>query len=115
MRFLILLGGSSHFDDWDAAADDVRARSIRDYDAFAAAVRERGELVVGDALQHPSTARTVRRSTRLVTDGPFTEAAEQLGGFYVIDVPDLDVAVELARLLPRETDVEVRPTLGIEV
>ena len=115
MRFLILLGGPGHFDEWDAADDDVRARSLRDYDAFADAVRERGDLIAGDALQRPATARTVRRDTRLVTDGPFAESAEQLGGFYLIDVPDLDVAVDLARLLPRECSVEVRPTLGIDI
>jgi hypothetical protein len=116
MRFLILLGGPGHFDDWDAADDEARARSLRDYNAFADAVRQRGDLIVGDALHRPDTARTVQPgSTRLVTDGPFAEVAEQLGGFYLIDVPDLDVAVELARLLPRECRVEVRPTLGIEV
>jgi hypothetical protein len=51
----------------------------------------------------------------MVTDGPFAEATEQIGGFYLIDVPDLDIAVELAKLLPRECNVEVRPTLGIQV
>ncbi len=52
---------------------------------------------------------------RPVTDGPFTETVEQLGGFYLIDVADLDTAVELAALLPREYTVEVRPTLEVEV
>jgi hypothetical protein len=116
MQFLILLGGPGHFDRWDAADDEVRARSFRDYRAFADAVRERGDLIVGDALQRPGTARTVQAGEgRLVTDGPFAEAAEQIGGFYLIDVPDLETAVELARLLPRECSVEVRPTLGIQV
>ncbi len=116
MNFLILLGGADHFDRWDAADDELRARSLRDYNAFAEAVRRRGRLVVGDALTRPETARTVRPGgSRIVTDGPFTETVEQLGGFYLIDVPDLDTAVDLARLLPRECVVEVRATLGIEV
>ena len=79
-------------------------------------MRQRGTLVVGHALHRPENARTVRAgSDRLVTDGPFAESAEQIGGFYLIDVPDLDTAVTVARLLPAECDVEVRPTLGIEV
>jgi hypothetical protein len=50
-----------------------------------------------------------------VTDGPFAETVEQIGGFYVIDLPDLETAVECAKLLPREHRVEVRPTLGVQV
>jgi hypothetical protein len=116
MQFLILLGGVAHFDQWDEADDELRARSFGDYNAFADAVRERGTLVTGDALQRPEAARTVQVGrSRLVTDGPYAETAEQIGGFYLIDVPDLDTAVSLARLLPRECFAEVRPTLGIEV
>ena len=116
MNFLVLLGGVDHFDRWDAADDELRARSLGDYSAFAHAVRERGSIVVGDALHRPETARTVQPGTsRIVTDGPFAEAVEQLGGFYVIDVPDLGTAVALASLLPRECAVEVRPMLGIQV
>ena len=77
---------------------------------------QRGTLIVGDALHRPETARTLRPGTeRLVTDGPFSETKEQIGGFYVIDVPDMAAAVELAALLPREYTVEVRPTLGVTV
>ena len=93
----------------------MRARSLRDYDAFADAVRERGDLIAGDALQRPATARTVRPRHPPGHRRLFAESAEQLGGFDLIDVPDLDVAVDLARLLPRECSVEVRPTLGIDI
>ena len=51
----------------------------------------------------------------MVTEGPFTETIEQLGGFYLIDVPDLDTAVTAAKLLPRKLLVEVRPALGVTV
>lgn len=116
MRFLVLLGGVDHFDTWDAAGDELRARYFRGYRAFADAVRRSGDLVVGDALARPEAARCVQPgAARVVADGPFAETVEQVGGFYVIDVPDLDTAVELARLLPQEHRVEVRPTLGIEV
>jgi len=116
MHFLVLLGGADHFDNWDAADDELRARFFRDYNAFADAVRQRGDIVVGDALDRPETARSVQPgAARVVTDGPFAETVEQIGGFYLIDLPDLETAVELAKLLPQEHRVEIRPTLGIEV
>ena len=116
MKFLVLLASTDHFDRWDAADDDRRDRSFAAYRTFAEAVREHGELIVGDALQRPETARTVHPDhERLVTEGPYTESVEQLGGFYLIDVPDLATATRLAALLPDDLTVEVRPTLGIEV
>jgi hypothetical protein len=116
MRFLVLLAEEDHFDKWDDADAALRDRVIADYNAFADAVRERGTLVVGDALHRPEAARTVRPALDpMVTDGPFAETKEQLGGFYLIDVPDLPTAVELAALLPREYSIEVRPTLGVTV
>jgi hypothetical protein len=116
MRFLVLLAEEDHFDKWDDADGALRERVIADYNAFGDAVRARGTLVVGDALARPETARTLRTDAeRVVTDGPFAETKEQIGGFYLIDVPDLATAVELAALLPREYTVEVRPTLGVTV
>jgi hypothetical protein len=56
-----------------------------------------------------TTLRT-RGSTLTVTDGPFAEAAEHIGGYYLIDAPDLDVVIELCRLLPAY-DIDVRPVL----
>jgi len=74
------------------------------------------------ARSSPVTPSTVLRRPapcvpphRMVTDRPFAEAKEQIGGFYLIDVPDLATAIELARLLPPEYTIEVRPTLGITV
>ncbi len=116
MRFLVLLTEDDHFDKWDNADDALRERSIADYNAFGDAVRQHGTLVVGDALERPEAARTVRPGAeRPVTRGPFAETVEQIGGFYLVDLPDLATAVELAALLPREYTVEVRPTLGITV
>ena len=46
-----------------------------------------------------------------MTDGPFAETVEQLGGFFLVDLPDLDTAVEIARLLPPAYSVEVRPVV----
>lgn len=116
MNFLILLASPDHFNSWDAIKDDERERYYHDYRAFADAVRERGRILAGDALQRPDTARTIQIGDgREVTEGPFAETVEQLGGFYVIDVDNVETAIQVARLLPREYAVEVRPTLGIEV
>ena len=116
MRFLVLMAEQDHFDTWERADDATRERVYADFRAFSEAVRSRGSIVAGDALDRPATARTVRPGAdRAVTDGPFAETVEQLGGFYLIDVPGLDAAVELAALLPREYTVEVRPTLEVEI
>ncbi|HEY6747951.1 MAG TPA: YciI family protein [Mycobacteriales bacterium] len=114
MRFLVLLTEKDHFDIWDAADADLRRRTIDDYNAFGDAVRKLGTLVVGDALARPEEART-RRPGGSVTRGPFAETVEQIGGFYLVDLPDLDTAVEVAGLLPREYTIEVRPTVQVEV
>jgi hypothetical protein len=116
MRFLVLMAEAGHFDRWDAADDAYRERCFADYNAFAAAVEQRGSVVLGDALERPERARTLRPdAARTATQGPYAETVEQLGGFYVVDLPDLDTAVELAGLLPREYTIELRPMLGVEV
>jgi hypothetical protein len=69
----------------------------------------------GNALKPTSTATTVRvrEGKRLITDGPFAETKEQLGGFYLVDCPDLDAAIGMAAKLPaaRFGSVEVRPIM----
>jgi hypothetical protein len=116
VRFLVLMAEADHFDSWERADDAHRERVYADFRAFSEAVQSRGAIVAGDALDRPATARTVQPGVdRVVTDGPFAETVEQVGGFYLIDVPDLDAAVELAALLPREYTVEVRPTLEVVV
>jgi hypothetical protein len=114
MRFLVLITEPDHFDNWDAADAGEREAAFAAYNAFGDAVRRTGTLVAGDALHRPEEARTVRPGG-LVTRGPYAETTEQLGGFYLIDVPDLDTAVSLAGLLPGRYTIEVRPTLGVTV
>jgi hypothetical protein len=116
VKFLVLMAEEDHFTKWEQADDAYRQRCFDDYNTFAEAVRSRGTLVFGDALFRPEDARTIRPDeARTVTDGPFAETVEQLGGFYVVELPDHDTAVELARLLPREYSIEVRPMLEVEV
>ena len=79
-------------------------------DRYATQVPELGgSIVMGFALQPSTTARSVRGD--LVTDGPFGEAKEVVAGFYILEAPDLDTAVQIAALNPAtlEGGVEVRP------
>jgi hypothetical protein len=116
VRYLLLMAEADHFDTWDRADESVRERQMGDFREFARAVQARGVLLAGDALARPESARTLRPGDgRPITEGPYAETVEQLGGFYLIDVADLATALELAALLPREYAVEVRPTLEVEL
>ena len=75
---------------------------LEEYNAFSAWAGEQGWIIGGEALQDVSTATTVtvRDGRRIVTDGPFAETKEHLGGYYLIDVPSLDDAIEAASRIP---------------
>src|SRR5262245_30082503 len=87
----------------------------KEFMEYTTAINESNEIVNGDQLQGTDAATTVRvrDGERLVTDGPFAETREVLGGFYIVDVPDLDRALELAAEIPSAKralgSVEVRP------
>ena len=90
--------------------DDERAAILDDYIALA----DEEFVVASDALQPPETATTLRMQggETLVTDGPFANTKEFIGGFYVIDADDLDRAIEAAQRIPAIRlggAVEVRP------
>jgi hypothetical protein len=85
------------------------------WNAFIGAMAAAGVIVKGDGLQGPTLATTVRivDGRRHVQDGPFADTKEQLGGYFVIDVPDLDAALDWAARAPCALtgSVEVRPVL----
>jgi hypothetical protein len=85
---------------------------------YGDALEEAGVHIAGDALQPSETATTVklRNGERIVTDGPFTETKEQLGGYYLLDCPDLDTALDWASKMPNldRNTVEVRPLMEFE-
>jgi hypothetical protein len=85
------------------------------YQAYSTAMREAGILRGGNGLQGPPAATSVRLKDgeRLVQDGPYADAKEQLGGYFVIEVDNLDTALEWAARCPSMTEggVEVRPVL----
>lgn len=102
---------------WDTATEDEQRRVIDAHIAFDAAVAERGELLAGAALTPPAEARTLhlragdRGPARVVTLGPYAETAEQLTGVYVVDLPDVDTAVELCRILPEGYTIGIRAAI----
>jgi hypothetical protein len=98
--------GSPEFDRQRKAWMDVSADMAKS-----------GAMQSGDALESVSTATTVRirDGEQVVSDGPFAETKEILGGFYVVDVPDIDAAIAWAAKLPNAPygSVEVRPVMEI--
>ena len=82
--------------------DEEWAAMMPEYNAFGAWAAEKGWMLGGEALQDVSTATTVsvRDGRRIVTDGPFAETKEHLGGYYLIDAPTLDDAIEAAARIP---------------
>ena len=111
MRYLLLIY-TPEVDPSTVSPED-RAAQTAAYGRFTADIRERNVMQGGEALQ-PTTAATtvrVRDGRTLVTDGPYAETKEALGGFYLVDVKDLDEALELAALIPGAARgaIEVRP------
>jgi hypothetical protein len=109
MKYLLLINGP---EPTFVPGDDAFAQMAREYDAYGGWLAGKGWLVGGEALKHSSGAVTVRvrGDDRTVTDGPFAETKEQLGGYYVVDCPTLDDAVEAAARIPgaRHGAIEVR-------
>lgn len=111
MRYMLLIYTSPENDTQpgDEGRDDLMAQ----YAAFSREVQAMGGMVVAHELQPVSTATTVRVRNGQVamTDGPFAETRETLGGFYLIDCRDLDQALALAAKVPSAAvgSIEVRP------
>ncbi|TDQ54304.1 YciI family protein [Actinorugispora endophytica] len=111
MKYMLLIQSSATAE----AADAADGCSVEDWMAYDKAVGEAGIRVSAHSLADLTTATAVRvgpTGERTVTDGPFAETREVLGGYYVIDVPDLDVALDWAARCPGSRgggSVVVRP------
>jgi hypothetical protein len=97
--------------DYANAAPEVYGQVMDAHNRFAEQVTERGgKIAGGNALQSTATATTIRGD--VVTDGPFVETKEALGGFYLIEADDLDQAIKIAKMVPAPYGgVEVRPVM----
>jgi len=112
VKYALLIYATAGAAEGVRPADDGVMDSWLDY---TAAMKESGALLAAEQLAHIDTATTVTMhgGERLLTDGPFIETKEHLRGFYLLDVPDLDTALEWAAKMPivRYGTVEVRPVL----
>jgi hypothetical protein len=98
-----------------SASEQDQQAMAQAYGALTQEMQEKGVLLAGEGLYPTPTATTVRvrGGDRDVTDGPFAETKEQLGGFYVLDVKDLDEAIEWAAKIPGAQigSIEIRPVM----
>jgi len=111
MKYLLMICASE--EEEAAMSDQDMGQILQEYMAFSAELEASGHYVTSDRLQ-PTTAATtvrVRDGELLTTDGPFAETKEQMGGYYLIDVPDLDQAIAWARKIPtvKTGSIEIRP------
>ena len=111
MKYMMLI-----YDDerqWAKMSDAERKEVMGEYRQFSEKVRSGGHYITGSQLQPTSAATSVRvrDGKRLLTDGPFAETREQLGGYYLLETKDLDEALALAAQIPsaRLGTIEVRP------
>jgi hypothetical protein len=113
MQYMLLIYDCERPEPGDPGFDEALAR----VNAFADECRRRNVFVSGHPLQREDTATTVsvRDGRTLITDGPYAETHEHLGGAYVLDCRDLDEALELAALCPmaEQGSIEVRPIVSL--
>src|SRR2546425_12658536 len=116
MKYLLaLIGDESRYAD---RTPEQMREGMKEWDAFTRATTDAGAFVAGEGLQPSATATTVKiqeDDEPLVTDGPFAETREQLGGFYLLECADLDDALAWAKRIPWPGgSVEVRPVMDYE-
>ena len=115
MKYMLLLYADESAGPTPGTAE--YAAEMQEWFAYSEALAKAGAMLGGEPLEGAATATTVRvrEGARLVTDGPFAETKEVLGGFYIIDVPDLDAAIEWAAKIPIAPygSVEIRPVMDM--
>ncbi len=114
MQYLLLIYEQES--TWAAIPDAERQKIYADYGALIEDMKKAGNYIGGHQLQPVATASTVRvrNSKKAVTDGPFAETKEQLGGYFLVEAKDLDDALALAARVPssKTGSIEVRPVVA---
>lgn len=116
MRYMFLLYSEANAGPAEGSPEQVA--EMKEWWTYSEALAKEAGMTVGDPLQPVSTATTVRvqggRTT--TTDGPFAETKEILGGYYIVDVADLDQAIEWAAKCPLAAygSIEIRPVQEFE-
>jgi hypothetical protein len=112
MKYMLLI-----YLDENALGDEAREQCYADSAHLARELGERGKYLSANPLHPTSTATSLRmrEGRALMTDGPFAETREQLGGYFLVDARDLDEAIEIAGRIPaaHQGTVEIRPVLEI--
>jgi hypothetical protein len=116
MKYFLLLAGDGELTPFNELSEDEMMAQMAAHNAFAQAcdARPNVEMLGGEALSDGTAATTLRTrgGEMTITDGPFAEAAEHIGGYYVIEAPDLDTVIELCKILPGY-DIDIRPVVDI--
>jgi hypothetical protein len=116
MKFTLLLWGDEA--QWADMSEEEAAAEMARWEDYTNQLVAAGAMVSGEGLQASATSKTLRveDGERVVTDGPFAETKEQLGGFYVIECASMDDALEWAAKLPNADQgaTEVRPVIAYE-
>jgi hypothetical protein len=116
MKYLCTIYGEEG--QWSSATPEQMSEVLEAYGAFGEEAGQAGVILAGEGLEPTSSATTVRvrDGERMLTDGPFAETKEQLGGFYLLECNSLDEAIEWASKIPGAASgsVEVRPVMNYE-
>jgi hypothetical protein len=111
MKYLLLIYGEEA--QWANVSDKERDAITQEYMQFTQDIAKSGHYLGGNELQRTASATSVRvrNGKQLVSDGPFAETKEALGGYYLVEAKDLDEAIALAARIPsaRWGTIEVRP------
>ena len=115
MKYMLILVGTEGEQQGERTPEELQA-VMDPWNRFTKEVVEAGAFVAGEGLYPSSAATTLHHRTggeRIVTDGPFAETKEQVGGFYLLECKDLDEAIEWARKVPigEGSSVEIRPVM----
>lgn len=113
MRYMMLIYLDEH-----ALSEIERAKCYNESAAYARELHKQGKFIATSPLQPTLTATSVRhqQGKPVVTDGPFAETREQLGGFFIVEAENLDEAIDIASKIPagRRGTVEIRPLVPVE-
>jgi hypothetical protein len=113
MKYMLILAGPEG--GWEDVTPEQMKAEMDRWQEFGESMVKANAFIAGEGLQESATATTVRISDdgeRVVTDGPFAETKEQVGGFYLIECENLDEALEWAKKVPLQAGgVEVRPVM----
>jgi len=113
MQYMLLINTDPSA--WESMTPEQQQAGIELYRAYTGELESAGVLVAGDQLMPAATAKQVRsqNGSPFITDGPFAETKETLGGYYLVDCAGLDEALDIAARIPsvRHGSIEVRPVV----